>query len=158
MEDHFEDFTLITQNVDGLHQLAESKNVITVHGNIFTVRCTKCGAEKEDRTAPLETIPPRCECGGMLRPAVVWFGEMLDPDDLMQAQAASAKCDVMFVIGTSAVVHPAAGLPVVAKSRGAVLLEFNLEPTPISDMADASFFGPAGEELPRFWKQVSEDL
>jgi NAD-dependent deacetylase len=155
MERAFDDFLLITQNVDGLHQLAGSKHMVTIHGNIFTVRCTKCGVEFVDRRAPLPELPPTCQCGGLLRPAVVWFHESLRPDDLMRATEAASRCEVMFVIGTSGIVYPAAGLPHQAKSNGAIILEFNLAPSSISEIADASFFGKAGETLPRFWNEVT---
>jgi NAD-dependent deacetylase len=158
MEEAFDDFLLITQNVDGLHQLAGSKRMVTIHGNIFTVRCTKCGKEREDRTHPLPELPPKCECGGLLRPAVVWFHESLQPDDLIRAQDASSRCDIMFVVGTSGIVYPAAGLPQQAKMNGAFVFEFNLEPSNISGIADISFFGKAGEELPKFWKAVKDEL
>jgi NAD-dependent deacetylase len=158
MEAHFDDFLLITQNVDGLHQLAGSKKVVTIHGNIFTVRCTECGLEREDRRAPLPEIPPRCECGGLLRPAVVWFHESLRPDDLITAQDAASRCDVMVVVGTSGIVYPAAGLPQQAKMNNAIVIEFNLERSNISGIADISNFGKAGEELPGFWRTVKKAL
>src|ERR1700689_1983017 len=102
-------FTLITQNVDGLHDLAGSKNVIKLHGDIWTVRCLKCGAEHVDRTE-LNDLPPYCACGGMLRPGVVWFGEALPEGALERANAAVRAADVLIVAGTSAQVYPAAGL------------------------------------------------
>src|ERR1019366_4333395 len=102
-------FTLITQNVDGLHDLAGSKNIIKLHGDIWNVRCLKCGKEHTDRTE-LNDLPPRCQCGGMLRPGVVWFGEMLPEGALERATEAVRKADVLIVAGTSAQVYPAAGL------------------------------------------------
>jgi NAD-dependent deacetylase len=158
MEGHFDEFLLITQNVDGLHQLAGSRKVVTIHGNIFMVRCMECGLEKEDRRVPLPEIPPSCECGGMLRPSVVWFHESLRPDDLAMAQDAASRCDVMFVVGTSGIVYPAAGLPQQAKMNNASILEFNLERSNISGIADVSFFGKAGEELPGLWKAFKKEL
>lgn len=121
------DVVVITQNVDGLHAAAGSRRVIEFHGSIWRVRCLACGAEREDRRHPLP-IPPRCAgCGGLLRPGVVWFGEAIDPADLAAADAAARRCDLFLVIGTSGVVHPAAGLADAARASGARVLEFNLE-------------------------------
>lgn len=103
------DFTLITQNIDGLHDLAGSKNLIKLHGDIWTLRCLKCGKERIDRSR-LDDLPPYCECGGMLRPGVVWFGEPLPERALEKANAAVREADVLIVAGTSAQVYPAAGL------------------------------------------------
>ena len=103
-------FTLITQNVDGLHDRAGSKRVCKLHGDIWVLRCVACGRETEDRRAPLPELPPRCGCGGMLRPGVVWFGEAL-PSAVLDASARAAKeAEVFLVIGTSAVVYPAGGV------------------------------------------------
>jgi len=109
-------FTLITQNVDGLHQRAGSKNVLEVHGSIWLLRCTQCAREWED-TSPSLPIPPHCHCGEMARPGVVWFGENLNPKVWMAAEQAAGACDVLLVAGTSAVVYPAAGLATLAKNR-----------------------------------------
>ncbi len=146
--------TLITQNVDGLHRLAGSQNILELHGNLWWVRCTQCGALYEDRE--LEgPAPPVCrECGAMLRPHVVWFGESLDPGILDTAWRAAGECQVMLVIGTSAVVQPAAGLASVAKQAGAFVIEVNLEPTPNSNEVDVSLMGKAGEILPQLMAQI----
>jgi len=141
--------TLITQNVDGLHHLAGSRNLLEIHGNIWRVRCTRCGKEILDRAPNMGHLPTCDACGGLLRPGVVWFGESLDPDILQQAVAASQRCQVMLVVGTSSVVQPAASLAYTAKSGGAVLAEVNLERTPNSDLMDMVLLGKAGAIVPR---------
>ncbi len=141
-------FTLITQNVDGLHERAGARNVLRVHGSIWSVRCLGCGIEREDRRAPLQEIPPRCECGAMLRPGVVWFGEALPGDVWRKAEAAARAADLFLVIGTSAVVYPAAGLAQIAKASGARVVEINVAATALSEEIDESLRGPSGELLP----------
>ena len=136
-------FTLITQNVDGLDDLAGSKNIIKLHGDIWTVRCLQCGEERIDRSQ-LDLLPPYCHCGGMLRPGVVWFGESLPPGALERAEKAVRSADVLIVAGTSAQVYPAAGLISMAKS----VIEINPEPTPFSDRATYSVRGTSAETLP----------
>jgi NAD-dependent deacetylase len=138
------DFTLITQNVDGLHDLAGSKNVIRLHGDIWNVRCLKCGTERVDRTE-LDDLPPYCECGGMLRPGVVWFGEALPERALELANAAVRAADVLIVAGTSAQVYPAAGLIPLASA----VIEINPEETDFSDEVTYSLRGTSAEILPR---------
>ncbi len=142
-------FSIITQNVDGLHSLAGSTDVVELHGNIWRVRCTDCGMEREDRTVPFEEIPPRCGCGGLLRPGVVWFGEMLPADALDRAYELIKATDLMLVIGTSGVVQPAASFATMAKRRGAFVVEINPELTPISSYMDVVINGKAGEILPQ---------
>jgi len=142
-------FTLITQNVDGLHERAGSRNVLRVHGSIWTVRCLACGAEHDDHRTPLPQIPPTCECGGMLRPGVVWFGEPLPSNVWREAEAAARSADLFLVIGTSAVVYPAAGLAQIAKSSGARVVEINIAETVLSKGIDEFLQGPSGELLPR---------
>lgn len=151
MEVALPDFTLITQNVDGLHQAAGSRRVRELHGNIWRVRCTRCGQVGEDRRVPLPEIPPCCACGGLLRPDVVWFGEPLPSAVLEEAWEAAARCRWMLVIGTSALVQPAASLPVVAHRNGARLVEVNVSDTPLTPLADEVLRGPAGEVLPYWW-------
>lgn len=142
-------FVLITQNVDGLHRRAGSQNVFELHGNIWEVRCTKEGTVAENYESPLRSIPPLCPaCGSIVRPNVVWFGEALPSETLEEAYAASASCDLMFVIGTSAFVQPAASLPLLAAQRGATVIEVNPEPTPLTSSADFVFQGKAGDVLP----------
>ncbi len=148
-ESQFPSFTLITQNVDGLHARAGSAKILELHGNIWKLRCTVEATVTEDRTNPLPELPPRCpSCGALLRPHVVWFGEALDREILGQAFAASEACDIMLVIGTSAVVHPAATLPLMAARSGARVIEVNPEPTPLTMSADLSLRGPSGLILP----------
>ena len=156
-EQLFPEFTLITQNIDGLHAKAGSRKIIELHGNIWKTRCPREGIVGDNAEVPLKTIPPACpSCGAMLRPHVVWFGEPLDTADIDQAFAASSRCRLMFVVGTSAVVHPAASLPVIAARAGAKIVEVNPDPTPLTPNADFSFRGKAGEVLPLIDKHLSE--
>jgi NAD-dependent deacetylase len=141
-------FTLITQNVDGLHDLAGSGKILKLHGDIWRFRCTECGANFPNRRVPLPKLPPHCACGGLARPGVVWFGEAL-PDGMMQeAEHAVSAAEVLLVIGTSAVVYPAAGLIPFARQAGAKVIEINTEATPFSNLVDCALQGPAGELLP----------
>ncbi|HOK45161.1 MAG TPA: NAD-dependent deacylase [Bryobacteraceae bacterium] len=142
-------FTLITQNVDGLHDRAGSRSIIKLHGDLWTVRCTACARERRDERVPLPELPPRCECGALLRPGVVWFGEPLPAGPWEEAQRAVREADVLLVVGTSAVVYPAAGLVPLAAACGARVIECNLEETPFSAEVDKSFRGRAGELLPQ---------
>ncbi len=142
-------FILITQNVDGLHQKAGSREVIELHGNIRRVKCSECG-QNAIRWQENSPEVPRCfSCGGLLRPDVVWFGEMLPAGALEAAAAAARNCRVFFSIGTSGLVQPAASLAYAAKSRGAALVEINLEPTPLTPLADFCLHGRAGQILPK---------
>jgi NAD-dependent deacetylase len=142
-------FSLITQNVDGLHDRAGSRNLLKVHGDIWTLRCTICARERFDTATPLLQLPPRCACGGMERPGVVWFGESLPERIWINAQRAAQQAQMLLVIGTSAVVYPAAGLAALAKRSGAVVVEINIAETPVSAQADYSLRGPAAEVLPQ---------
>ena len=149
LEHRFEDFHLITQNVDNLHQLAGSENVTELHGNIARTFCSACGKEVFDNEYDENEPIPKCpHCGGTLRPGVVLFGEALPAKALSEAQEAAAQCEVFFSIGTSSVVEPAASLPYIAKANGAYLVEINLERTPLSDYADEVILGKAGKILP----------
>ena len=153
MEARLPDFTLITQNVDGLHQAAGNRNVLELHGNVWRLRCTVCGKLSEDRRGPLPQIPPHCSaCEALLRPDVVWFGESLPSEVLEAAWTAAAHCRLMLVIGTSAVVQPAASLPLVALRNGARLVEINPAETPLSPHVHERLRGPAAEMLPRWWE------
>lgn len=144
MEKRVAAFTLITQNVDGLHDLAGSGNIIKLHGDIWTVRCLKCGKERVDRSE-LNHLPPYCACGGMLRPGVVWFGEMLPEGAMERATAAVRSADVLIVAGTSAQVYPAAGLIPMART----VIEINPEATGFSDDVAYSLRGTSAEVLPQ---------
>ena len=145
------DFTLITQNVDRLHQRAGSEKVLEIHGNLEQLICAECRmpSGRDLSGWDPEGDLPRCsECGGILRPNVVWFGESLDPAVLDRAQQASANADAYLSIGTSAVVQPAASLPHLAAEQGATLLEINPQTTPLSPHVEYRFVYPAGEILP----------
>ena len=144
-------WTLVTQNVDDLHERAGSRKVLHLHGEIARFRCNRCSAAYELQPADLEAEqPPRClQCGERVRPAVVWFGEMLPERIAEQAWAAARRCDLMLVVGTSGVVYPAAQLPDLARAAGARILEINLEATPLSGRADVTMLGAAGTILPQ---------
>jgi NAD-dependent deacetylase len=141
---------LVTQNVDSLHALAGSKTILELHGNIYRNKCVDC-AELHETVGEIdpENIPVCRKCGGKIRPDVVWFGEMLDPDIINTAINCSEKADVFFSVGTSALVYPAASLPVIAGNKGAVVVEINVEPTPLTNLADFHFLGKSGELLPQ---------
>ena len=154
MERSLPGFTLITQNVDGLHRMAGSQNVLELHGNIQRVRCADCYTFTEIWGDDAESVPRCAVCGGLLRPDVVWFGEALPRDQLEAAVEAARGCDVFFSIGTSGVVQPAASLAFAAHNRGAVVVEVNAEPTPLTSKADFVFQGRSGEILPELVKAV----
>ncbi len=148
LERCFPNFELITQNVDGLHTLAGSRRIIELHGNIFRVRCVREGKVSENREVPLKKIPPTCECGSLLRPDVVWFGEAIPYEALQRSFAVSRDAFVMLVIGTSGVVQPAASMPLLAKQSGAYVIEVNPDETPITPFADLSIRQSAAEAVP----------
>ncbi len=143
------DFTLITQNVDGLHRRAGSQNVVELHGNITRTKCFDEDVVVE-RWPATGDVPPCCpSCGGPLRPDVVWFGETLPAAAWNAATAAARRCQVFLCVGTSGVVQPAADLPFLARRSGAYVAEINLAPGALHDQLDAQLYGPAGEILPR---------
>jgi len=147
MEKLFPEFLLATQNVDGLHQRAGSLKMVELHGNIHRSRCFRC--QKPYPSIPNDNqIPPRCSCGGLLRPDVVWFGEELPRDVLKQAWEAASQAQLFFVIGTSGLVQPAASLPLVARRSGAFVIEVNPEESSLTEMADLSLRYKAGEAMP----------
>ena len=148
LESIYTDFQVVTQNIDGYHRVAGNKNIVELHGNIWNVKCVSCNYKGELLEVPLKTLPPKCSCGSLLRPDVVLFGEPLPQYEWLKAVSFASKTEVMFIIGTSAVVYPAAYLPIIAKQHGSILLEFNLEATPLTDIVDRSFFGVAGKTLP----------
>jgi NAD-dependent deacetylase len=154
MERLFSSLTLITQNVDGLHQRAGSQAVIELHGNIMRTKCSVEGAVVDDYDD--EEAPPLCpSCGAPLRPDVVWFGEMLPSDALEAASEAARRSDLFLSVGTSSLVYPAAALPFDALENGATLVEINPEETPLTPHADYSVRGPAGEILPELVRALS---
>lgn len=146
--------TILTQNVDGLH--ADSRRagdpaveIVELHGSIWRMRCLECGAEREDRRpGPPAGELPRCACEGLLRPGVVWFGEALDGAALDRAREVSTHCDVFLVVGTSAVVQPAASFASLARRNGATVAEFNLEATELSGAVDVALHAPSEHTLP----------
>ena len=158
MEEHFEHFVLVTQNVDGLHAIAGSKDIVELHGNIWNVIDVETGEVTENFEAPLEKIPPSNDAGNMIRPGVVWFGEMLPPGVLERSFAEAEKCDLCLVVGTSAFVQPAASIPLIAKRAGATVLEFTLQETELTHLVDHSFLGKAGETLPPFLELIGKEL
>jgi NAD-dependent deacetylase len=154
MEKKIPEFTLITQNVDGLHHAAGSKNILELHGNILNVRCSECGTFADSWGDDLEVVP-RCEkCNGLLRPDVVWFEESLPREQLEAAVYATRACQVFFSIGTSGSVEPAAELAYAAKDEGAIVVEINADPTPLTSKVDFALRGRSGEILPEMVKEV----
>ena len=148
LERRHKQFWLITQNVDGLHRDAGSRQLSEIHGNIWKVRCTGCGVISENREIPLPPLPTCRLCHALLRPHIVWFGESLREEDLRRCDETLQACDLLLVIGTSGVVYPAAGFASVAKEVGALVIEINLESTPQSDLVDLSLQGRAKDLVP----------
>jgi len=148
MEKYFENVIVITQNVDNLHRRAGSKTIYELHGNIERNFCIKC-KKRYDGELDFKDGIPKCKCGGLIRPDVVWFGEFLPADQFQLSEKAARNCDMFFIVGTSAIVYPAASLVHVAKSNGAFLVELNIEETEASSLADVSLFGESGKVLPQ---------
>lgn len=154
------DVTVVTQNVDRLHQRAGSDDVHELHGTILRLRCERPECRDGDGIVP-EPAPPspgRCACGSRRRPAVVWFGEMLPPAPMSAALSALQAADLVVVVGTSSLVEPAASLPHVALSRGVCVIEVNPEPTPLSARATFTLRARAGEALPPLVSALSAPL
>jgi len=152
-------FTLITQNVDGLHERAGTKDVIRFHGSIWEVMCwNNCSTSPprwRDETVPFTRIPPACpHCEGIVRPGVVWFGEGIDRE-VMRRSVEALDCDVFFTIGTSSLVYPAAALVHEARARGAYTVEMNVEATPAAASVDCAAQGPAEELLDRLERLIA---
>lgn len=157
IERHAATFTLVTQNIDGLHQRAGSRNVLELHGNITRTRCFEEDTLVESWSANGE-VPPRCpRCGGLLRPDVVWFGESLPEETFEQALEAAIFCDLFFSIGTSGLVEPAASLTEVARRAGATIIVLNLEVEPLASPDLYQLNGPAGQILPELVRQAWRD-
>lgn len=151
----FDEVTLITQNIDGLHRDAGSEDLVELHGHINTARCVSCGNLESIPGTPEEERPPICPaCGDSMRPHVVLFGEGLNEDDLLRAYEAAARCDVCLVIGTSAVVYPANMIPHIAKREGAFVIEVNPEETELTPSCDLSLRGTAVEIVPNLLKSA----
>ena len=150
--------TIITQNVDGLHQAAGNRDVIEFHGTFAQLSCLQCRKRTRTRDADMSDIPPRCHCGGILRPDCVFFGEMIPPQHLARSQQEAAACDVMLVVGTSAIVQPAALMPLIARENGATVIEINPEPTPLTrTISNYLIPGRAGEVMNRLVAAVAEE-
>jgi len=146
--EEFKDVVVLTQNIDGLHQRSGSTNVLELHGSIIRIKCTVCDFV-DNITENFESLPPKCKCGSMLRPDVVWFGEPL-PQNIWQSAIKEASiCDVMIIVGTSLVVSPANTLPVYAKQNGAILIEVNPEKTVMSNDMTLSIQATSVEVLPK---------
>jgi NAD-dependent deacetylase len=151
----YKQVSVLTQNIDGLHQRAGSTHVYELHGSIITIKCTVCDF-KDKIVSSFSQLPPLCKCGNMLRPDVVWFGESLPQDVWNSAIDQASSCDVMVVVGTSLVVSPANLLPVYAKQNGAIMIEVNIEQTPMSSSMDISLRSTAASVLPVLVNTISE--
>ena len=163
MEKLYSEFTIVTQNVDNLHQRAGSQNVIEIHGNIMRNYCIDCNKQfsseefKKIYSADNEHIP-RCDrCNGLIRPDVVWFGEALPEKEINLSFKKARNCDLCFSIGTSAQVRPAADLPIIASQNGAFIVELNPDRTPLTKVANLSLRGKAGELLPELLDLIKKE-
>lgn len=153
LERQKENLTLITQNIDGLHQIAGSQNIVEMHGNIWETRCEKCGVVEKNYEVPLSKLPPLCKkCGQIARPNVVWFEEVIPIRVIDSILLAIEQCDLMLIIGTSGIVEPAASMGLVAKQSNKKVVEINLENTPNTGLYDISLQGKSGEILPLFYE------
>ncbi len=148
MQNVFDRVTVVTQNIDNLHRRAGSREIYELHGNIERNYCIQCKTFYNEELPMVGKIPKCAKCGGLVRPDIVWFGEYLPQDQFGASEKASSGCDVFFVVGTSAVVFPAASLIYTARDNGAYIVEVNIEETEISYLADKSFYGEAGKVLP----------
>jgi len=155
MQNLFEEVTVVTQNIDNLHRRAGSKKIYELHGNIERNYCVNCKTFYNKELDFSDGVP-KCKCGGLIRPDVVWFGEYLPQDQFEGGEAAAVNSDLFFVIGTSAVVYPAAGLVHEAKRSGSFIVEVNIEATEISSICDESFFGESGKILPEIINEIKK--
>ncbi len=152
--ENFYDVDVVTQNVDNLHGRAGSKNIYELHGNIERNYCIDCKTFYNGNF-DFESKVPKCKnCGGLIRPDVVWFGEALPSEAFIKADKKAEQCDICFIVGTSAIVYPAAYIPITAKKNGAYLVEINIQPTEITNQVDYSIVGKAGEILPEILNKV----
>ncbi|MEM2160906.1 MAG: Sir2 family NAD-dependent protein deacetylase, partial [Candidatus Nitrosotenuis sp.] len=149
----YKDVIVLTQNIDGLHQRSGSRNVLELHGSIIRIKCTVCDF-KDNITTDFEELPPKCKCGNILRPDVVWFGEGLPQDVWGEAITHAQTCDMMIIAGTSLVVSPANTLPLYAKQNGATLIEVNPEKTVMSSEMDLSIRETSANALPKLLSLV----
>ena len=151
--------TIITQNVDGLHQAAGSTDVIEFHGNFASHRCLDCHKQYATRDVQVTKVPPQCDCNGILRPNAVFFGELIPPEALRRSQQIATDCDLMLVLGTSAEVQPAAMMPVIAKDTGATIIEINPQSTALTAaVSDYLIKGKAGEVMNRIVAELEKIL
>lgn len=158
MEKLYPHVVIITQNVDRLHHRAGSTTIIELHGNIEENYCIDCAAEYNSEIDVTEQQPPRCpQCGGLIRPAVVWFGELLPEEEFRRAEEEAQSADVFFSIGTSAEVYPAAQLPFLARTHGALLIEINPDPTMISEIAHLIIRSSAATALPALVEAIKKE-
>jgi len=154
LENKKKNFLLITQNVDGLHTKAGSKKLIEIHGNIWWIKCNRCGYRYKEKKTNIGNMPKCKNCGSILRPDVVFFGEPLNANLLNKCILSLEKCDFMLIVGTSAIVQPVASFSVIAKKAGACVVEVNVEKTPYTNYMDFSIQGKAGEILPSLVKDI----
>ena len=155
MQNLFDEVTVVTQNIDNLHRRSGSKNIFELHGNIERNFCVNCRTFYNEELDFSNGVP-KCKCGGLIRPDVVWFGEFLPEDQFEGGEFAAINSDIFFVVGTSAVVYPAAGLVHAAKRAGSFIVEVNVVETEISSICDESFFGEAGKILPEIVKEIKK--
>ena len=153
------DTVIVTQNIDNLHRRAGSNTIYELHGNIERNYCIDCNKPFNDPNLNFPDKAPKCDsCGGLVRPDVVWFGELLPQDTFTKAEESAGESDICFIVGTSAVVYPAAYIPVTAKQNGAYLVEINLESTEMSKFCDYSIFGEAGKTLPLVLEEIKNKI
>ena len=149
---------IITQNVDGLHHEAGNSEIIEFHGNMRDVVCMKCGARRKITEISIEDSPPRCQCKGAFKPDAVFFGEAIPPRALSRSHLESRNCRAMLVVGTSGAVYPAASMPHVARSSGAVLIEINAAESSLTDECDYLIKGPSGKILPLIVEKIRHEI
>ncbi len=149
LEKEKKDFTLITQNVDGLHSTAGTRNIIELHGSLWEIKCTECEKLEKNYQVPIPEIPPICSaCGAVMRPNTVWFGEIIPMERIDRCLFAIEQCDLLLIVGTSGVVEPAASMGLIAKKSEKPVVEINIDTTPGTGLYDASVMGKSGEILP----------